>query len=37
VSWYKYIGRGMEVNLFWDWTNIFNQCIKSLDLPTQGE
>jgi hypothetical protein len=27
----------MEINLFWDWTDIFNSCIKSLDLPTQWE
>lgn len=37
ISWYKYIGRGMDINLFWDWVDIFNSCIKSLDLPTQGE
>jgi hypothetical protein len=27
----------MEVNLFWDWVDIFNQCLQSLDLPTQAE
>ena len=33
VTWYKYIGRGMEVELLWDWTDIFNQCLNSIVAP----
>lgn len=40
VRWYKYIGRGMEVNLLGDWLAIFNDCLNSIvapDLPaSQG-
>ena len=40
VRWYKYIGRGMEVNLLGDWLDIFNDCLNSIvapDLPaSQG-
>jgi len=31
VEWYKYIGRGMEVDLRGDWLWIFADCIRSLD------
>lgn len=30
VRWYKYIGRGMEVELLWDWVDIMNECLESL-------
>lgn len=33
VRWYKYIGRGMEVELLWDWVEIFNQCLNSIVAP----
>lgn len=30
IRWYKYIGRGMEVELLWDWVDIMNECLESL-------
>lgn len=30
VSWYKYIGRGMEVELNGEWKDIFVSCVKSV-------
>lgn len=38
ISWYKYIGRGMDINLYGnadlnehgDWVTIFNDCLESL-------
>lgn len=34
VRWYKYIGRSMEVELFWDWVEIFNDCLNSIVAPS---
>lgn len=31
VSWYKYIGRGMTIELGSDWRNVFKDCLYSLE------
>lgn len=31
VSWYKWIGRGMELDLAADWGTLFAECLASLD------
>lgn len=33
VHWYKYIGRGMEVDLHGDWMTLFDECIQSITTP----
>jgi len=30
ITWYKYIGRGMEIS-DGDWAEIFNECFESID------
>lgn len=39
VSWYKYIGRSMEVELQADWRDVLGDCVASLGPPdmTSGE
>ena len=32
VSWYKYIGRSMEIELTWSWFDIFAECMASIGL-----
>lgn len=36
VCWYKYLGRGMEVELQVDWTELFTQCLASLGATPAG-
>jgi hypothetical protein len=37
INWYKYIGRGMDVDLRASWTNILAECLASIEpLPLDG-
>ena len=37
VHWYKYIGRGMEVDLRADWRTVLRECVDSLPSNRPGE
>lgn len=37
IWWYKYIGRGMHVNLTTSWDNIYIECVTSLGQPPGKE